>query len=225
MFPALSKIQDDIERVKRAYLRTNRIIGLLTVPLMFGLMVVAKPFVLAVYGPKWEAVVPVLQILCLVGIKQPLDSSAGWIFQSQGRTDLMFRWNLLSVGVTSIAFIIGIRWGVIGIAVAYAVRSYLLWYPAITIPGRLIELSFKEYFENVASIFACSIGMSLLVWLIGSVLPAVWPYWLQLTVQVLSGSLTFLILIHFLKLQAYDEAKVLISEQLKRAKVSAASKT
>jgi PST family polysaccharide transporter len=136
----------------------------------------------------------------------------------------MMRWTLLAVAVTIIAFIIGIRWGIIGVATAYAIRSYLLWYPAITIPGRLIDLSFWEFFGNVIGIFACSIGMSLFVWLIGSWLPEVWPYWLQLAIQVSSGALIFLILIQAFKLQAYDEAKALVTEQLKRRGLTAVPK-
>ena len=132
MFPALSQIQDDNQRIKRIYLRANRVIGLLTIPLMFGMIVVARPLVLTIVGPNWEAVIPVLQILCLVGIKQPVGSTTGWLYQAKGRTDLMLRWNFISMAITIAAFIIGIRWGIIGVATAYAIRSYLIWYPAIT---------------------------------------------------------------------------------------------
>lgn len=213
MFPALSKIQEDTEQVKRIYLRANRSIGLLTIPLMAGLIVVAEPFVMALYGPKWEAVIPILQILCLEGLKQPLGATTGWIFQSQGRTDLMLRWNLLSVAVTVLAFLIGVQWGIIGVAVAYAIRSYLLWYPAITIPGHIIGLTFKEFVKNVAGIFGCAAIMALLVFGLGIILPDDWPYWLLLTIQVAFGALIYLLLIHFLRLKAYQETKELLLEQ------------
>ena len=218
MFPALSQIKDDNQRIKRVYLRANRVIGLLTIPLMFGMIVVARPLVLTIVGPNWEAVIPVLQILCLVGIKQPVGSTTGWLYQVKGRTDLMLRWNFISMVITIAAFIIGIRWGVIGVATAYAIRSYLIWYPAITIPGRLIGLTFWEFFKNLGGVFACSIAMSMLVWLIGYWMPVSWPYWLQLIIQVGSGAIVFLMLAHAFKLQAYDEVKVLLMEQWEERK-------
>ena len=218
MFPALSQIQDDNQRIKRVYLRANRVIGLLTIPLMFGMIVVARPLVLTIVGPNWEAVIPILQILCLVGIKQPVGSTTGWLYQAKGRTDLMLRWNFISMVITIAAFIIGIRWGVIGVATAYAIRSYLIWYPAITIPGRLIGLTFWEFFKNLGGVFACSITMSILVWLIGYWMPVSWPYWLQLIIQVGSGAIVFLMLAHAFKLQAYDEVKVLLMEQWEERK-------
>ncbi len=218
MFPALSQIQDDDQRIKRIYLQANRIIGLLTIPLMCGMLVVARPLVLTVVGPNWEGAIPILQILCLVGLKQPIGSTTGWLYKAKGRTDLMLRWNFIAMVITIVAFIIGIRWGVIGIATAYAIRSYIIWYPAITIPGRLINLTFWEFFKNHSGVFACSITMSILVWLIGYCMPVSWPYWLQLIIQVGSGAIVFLMFAHVFKLQAYDEVKVLLMEQWHKRK-------
>ncbi|HEY4972220.1 MAG TPA: lipopolysaccharide biosynthesis protein, partial [Steroidobacteraceae bacterium] len=50
MFPALSSIQDDMEGVRRAYLRGSRMIALITFPTMMALAVLAEPAVLVVYG-------------------------------------------------------------------------------------------------------------------------------------------------------------------------------
>jgi O-antigen/teichoic acid export membrane protein len=213
MFPALSRIQDNVSKVKQVYLYSNRMIALITMPLMLGLIVTARPFVLTFFGPKWEAVVPILQVLCLVGVRQTLGSTVGWIYQSQGRTDIMFRWSILSFVVTVVAFVIGLRWGIIGVASAYAVGNYLLWYPAIAIPGRLINMSFKEYLLNVAGVFGCSLAMALVTWILGTRFPNDWPNWLVLTLQVAIGAVTYLGLIHFFRVQAYDEAKFLALEQ------------
>ncbi|MCP4361150.1 MAG: MOP flippase family protein [Chloroflexi bacterium] len=213
MFPALSQIQDDIPKVKHVYLYANRIIALLTMPLMLGLLVVAKPFVLALFGPKWEAVIPVLQILCLVGLKQPIGSTVGWIYQSQGRTNLMFRWSIFAFVVTIISFFIGIRWGVVGVAAAYAVGNYLIWYPSVEIPGRLIDMSFKEFIVNVAGIFGCALGMALIVWALGTRFPSEWPNWLQLLIQVAVGVVVYWSLIHIFRVRAYSETKSLFLEQ------------
>ena len=43
MFPALSKLQDDVALVKQAYLRANRMIALVTFPMMLGLSALAEP--------------------------------------------------------------------------------------------------------------------------------------------------------------------------------------
>lgn len=205
MFPALSRIQDDVERVKAVYLQASRVIGLLTIPAMCGLFVVAGPFVLSVFGPGWEPVVPVLQVLCLVGVKQPVGSTVGWLYQSQGRTDLQFRWGLFSGVVTLTAFAVGVVWGVMGVAVAYTIRSYLLWYHSITIPGRLVGLSFGEFLANVAPVFALSLVMAAATWGVGGLLPEGWGAWPTLGVQVASGVTIFWALVRLLRIRAYRE--------------------
>ena len=224
MFPALSRIQDDISKVKQVYLHANRMIALVTIPLMLGLLVVARPFVLTLYGPKWAAVIPVLQILCLVGIKQPLGTTVGWIYQSQGRTDLMFRWSILSFVVTIISFFIGIRWGIIGVATAYAIGNYLIWYPAIAIPGKLIDMTFGEFIMNIAGVFGCAVGMAFITWGLGEILPKEWPIWLVLILQVIAGSVVYFVLIHVFKIQAYREFKSLALEQWHRRRILFAAK-
>jgi hypothetical protein len=89
----------------------------------------------------------------------------------------------------------------------------LLWYPAITIPGRIIDLTFQEFVKNVAGIFGCSVSMAILVWGLGTQLPANWPYWLLLAIQITFGIVSYFLLVHILRLQAYQEVKALFHDQ------------
>lgn len=213
MFPTLSRLQKDTDLVRRVYLRATRTIGFISIPMMCGLMVVAESFVLALFGPKWEAVVPVLQVLCLIGIKQPVSSTTGWIFKSQGRTDQMFYWNLVVSTATVLSFIIGVQWGVLGVAVGFTIRGYLLHYHGIVIPGRLIDLSFGDFHWNLVGIAGCSFGMMALVFGLGTVLPPTWGHWLRLLVQVPFGMVVYWGLAHGFGLQAYHETLDLLLEE------------
>jgi PST family polysaccharide transporter len=217
MFPTLSRLQKDVDHVRRVYLRATRTIGFISIPMMCGLMVVAESFVLALFGPKWEAVVPVLRVLCLIGIKQPVSSTTGWIFKSQGRTDQMFYWNLVVSTATVLSFIVGVQWGVLGVAIAFTIRGYLLHYHGIVIPGRLIDLSFGKFHWNLAGIAGCSFAMMGLVSGLGTLLPPTWGHWLRLLVQVPFGMIVYWGLAHGFGLQAYHEAlDLLLKEWEKR---------
>lgn len=213
MFPTLSRLQDDVDHVRRVYLRATRTIGFISIPMMCGLMVIAESFVLALFGPKWEAVIPVLQVLCLIGIKQPVSSTTGWLFKSQGRTDLMFYWNLVVSTATVLSFVIGVQWGVLGVAIAFTIRGYLLHYHGIVIPGRLIDLSFGEFHRNLAGIAGCSFIMMALVFGFGVILPPTWGHWSRLFVQVPFGMIVYWGLAHGFGLQAYHESLDLLLEE------------
>ncbi len=215
MFPALSTVQDDRVRVKVAYLRATRMIGLVTIPAVCGLFVVAPTLVEVVLGADWAPVAPLLQVLCFAAVKQPLGATTGWIYQSQGRTDLMRRWGIRIGTVTMIGFVIGLQWGAYGVAVSYAVTRYLLWVPAIRVPGRLIGMTFGEFVGNVAGVFACSVAMAVAVWLLGLVLLPIAPPTFALGVQVTAGVAVFAGLAHLTRLDAWREARGLFAERLR----------
>jgi PST family polysaccharide transporter len=144
MFPVYAQIQEDDARFRRVYLRSLEAIALVTVPLMLGVMVVSRPFVLAVFGPRWEPVVPLLVILAPVGMIQSLSSTVGAIYLAKGRTRLLFGWSLVAGAVVLLAFVVGLRWGLVGITASYALASLVLLYPSLAIPLRLIGLTVAD---------------------------------------------------------------------------------
>jgi PST family polysaccharide transporter len=214
MFPALSMIQADKVKVKQVFLRANRTIALITFPMMMGLCIVARPFILTVYGDKWEAVVLILQIFCIEAMGRSIMTTIGWIYLSQGRTDIQLRWEIFAGIVRLIAILIGLHWGAAGVAAAWTITFYaVIWYPGWLIPGRLIDLRPHEALRNVASIFFCSLLMAAALVALGHILPSGLPQWTSLIVQVPFGIVIYGILIHILKVRAYVEVRELAAEQ------------
>ncbi|MCP5053502.1 MAG: MOP flippase family protein [bacterium] len=213
MFSALSKIHQDKKRVKSIYLRSIRAISLVTFPLMMGLAVVSESFVLALFGEKWQEVAPILQVLCAVGLIQCITSTAGWIFNSQGRADWNFRWSIVAGILTFIAFGIGIRWGAMGVAVAYLIRVYSTFYFHLTIPGKLIGMTFTEIMRSLSGVFLASLTMAAAVWGLRLTFPPGWASGLNLTLQVSAGVVIYGSIVHGFRLRAYEEVRQLIKEQ------------
>jgi O-antigen/teichoic acid export membrane protein len=205
MFPALSRIQTERARVKRIYLRAIGVVALVSFPLMAGLVAVAGDFVLGLLGPRWSDVIPLLQVLAPVGMMQSVGATVGWLYQSQGRTDWQFRWGIFAGAVTLIAFGIGIRWGVMGVAVAYAVRTLLLVYPSYAIPGRLIGLRFGEVFAAVRGPLLLAGAMALAVWGMALALPPDWHPLLRLGVEVTAGVAVYVGLLLAVRPAAYED--------------------
>lgn len=213
VYPAFSKIQDDRERLKRAYLYATRALGLPSIPMMCFVFVLAEPIVVGIFGEHWREVAPVLQILCFIGVKQPVSSTTGWLFKACGKTDWQFKWNLVTSTLALISFAIGIQWGVIGMATAYAIRGYVVWYPGMVIPGKLINMSFWEFVWNQAPVFACSMVSATTIWVLRNYLMLDWAPWPQLGVLVPTALILYLALIHIFDIQAYREARDIAVEQ------------
>lgn len=116
-FPALSKVQDNDERLIAGYVKAVRYIAFGAFPTLGGLAVLADHTVTVLWGEKWLSVVTPLKILCLCAaircIMQPLVS----IFLCKNRPDIPFKFGLIQLVFTfSAVGILGYLYGLNGVA-------------------------------------------------------------------------------------------------------------
>ena len=196
-FSTFSKIQNDNIRFSRVYLQLCASIGLVTFPLLLGMMALAKPLVFVALGPKWELVVPLLMILSSIGLFQTIGTTVGSIYLAKGRTDLMLKWGLLAGILYLLSFWIGLRWGVLGVALCYSLCSLILFYPSLAIPFHLIGLRFSDFGRVMIPIFVMSLSMLALIeiGLLGLGRMGRTEPWVQLAVGVLLGGSSYLIFV------------------------------
>ena len=214
MFPALSSIQEDRPRVRRIYLRAMGVIALITFPMMTGLFVVAKPFVLAVYGQRWAGVIPILEIMCPIGLLQSMMNPVGWLYTSQGRTDWMFRWGVAGSGTLIVAIAIGAYFRTTeSIAISYLIANVVLFYPCLAIPGRLVELRVVDVCRAVGGAMLCALAMGIVVWCVGRLLPQGLSAWITLSVEIAVGVLAYVLLVVRSDVAAYHDLRSLVHDR------------
>lgn len=192
LYPVLSTFQDDNQRFSSAYLKVTASIALVSFPLMLGVMALARPFILTLFGQRWEPVILLVTILAPVGLVQSIGSTVGAIYQSKGRTDWMFRWGLVAGVLVMIAFVIGLRWGTTGVAVAYALATGLLFYPSFAVPFRLTELKFVQMVRLLTPPFFNSVFMLVALLILRFSLPASLPNLLVLMLCAAGGVTTYI---------------------------------
>ncbi len=147
LYPIFSTIQDDNERFASTYLKVVGNIALITFPLMAGILALARPFILIIFGEKWEPVILLTMIFAPLGLIQSIGTTVGTIYQAKGRTDWMFKWGIGSGTFVIVAILFGLRWGIVGVATSYALASFSLMYPSFAIPFRLINLKVIQLFQ------------------------------------------------------------------------------
>jgi O-antigen/teichoic acid export membrane protein len=216
MIPALSRLQDDRERVRRIYLNAIGLIALLMFPLILGLLVVSRSFILSIYGPKWAPVIPLLQILCIVSLIQVITRTAAWIFTTQGRTDMLFRWGVFGSITAIISFFIGLPWGTHGVATAYLIWNILTAIPLFAYAGKLIDLTVTEVLGTLAGVTGASIAMGAVVWIVERELPGHWGSPAHLLVGILVGTLTYSLFIYATSPRPFQEFKRLLRHYRER---------
>ncbi len=163
--PAFAKIQEDNERFRFAYVRTCMLIALVTFPVMAGLGVVAHPMIDAVLGSKWTGAIRIFEILAPVGLIQSVQTTVGQIYVAKGRTDWMFRFGALTCVVLVTTFVVGVRFGTVGVATAYCIVYIgILMVPGFIIPFRLIGLKLSTFASAMLPQLLLTGGMALVCW-------------------------------------------------------------
>lgn len=106
-FPVISKIQDDRDTVKSAYMRLLGTTLLINAPLLMGLSLLSKPFVQLVLGADWGELSTVLSILCFYALFRSIGNVTGSLVLGLGKANWEFYWNLsLSFCIPAIIYVV-----------------------------------------------------------------------------------------------------------------------
>lgn len=160
IYPALSRMQDDVRGVGELWLKANRMIAAVSVPALIGFALVAPEFVSVVLGGKWSAAVPVIQILACVGVLQSIQRLNSSVLQARDRTEVLLRFSFVAAGANVVAFVIGLRWGIVGVAACYAASNAVLQPLYMWLTARTVGISLLECLRNVAGVAQASALMA-----------------------------------------------------------------
>jgi PST family polysaccharide transporter len=188
----LARLQNDVARSKAIFLKAERLIAFISFPSMVGLCVVADPLIRTLYGENWIPVIPLLRILALAALFQGIAAACGWVFISQGRTDLMFKCELAQAILVTMGCSVAVAFGsLLGVAFAFAVAEILIVLPTLALAGRLIDASLHEFFTATKSPAICSFVMGAVVWTITDVLMEQATPLMRLAFGICSGSIAY----------------------------------
>lgn len=174
--PTLCRLTNDLERYRRYILQSFSILAFLGMGIGAYLTLAGKDLTFILLGPKWEEAGRIF-IFFGPGIGAMfLYAPWGWIPISIGRAERYARWGLAELAVTGLLFLLGLRWGPVGIAAAWSTSYWILTFPATWYAGRPIQLRVGPVVRAVwkyivAAVFAawgCSlvtsrIGLSIIV--------------------------------------------------------------
>jgi len=152
LFPAFSRLQDDPRKVGSAWLRVNRLVGAIALPALVGLIVVAPDFVTVVLGEKWRDAIPVIQILAWAGLLQSLQRLNSSVLAARDRTGTLFRFSILASVANVLAFVVGLQWGIVGVAAAYALSNTVLQPVYTWLTARSVDLTLGAVARDLAGL-------------------------------------------------------------------------
>jgi O-antigen/teichoic acid export membrane protein len=145
VIPALSRLQLDPDQYRNYYLKAILLVTTFSMPIVAFLFVVADKAILTVLGEQWVDVVPIFRLLAPAAFVWTTYAATTWVYVSLGQTYRQFLLAVVVAPITVLGFIIGVRWGAIGVAAAYSITVCILRYPTIvycfkSTPLKVIDL-------------------------------------------------------------------------------------
>ncbi|KIC93565.1 lipopolysaccharide biosynthesis protein [Flavihumibacter solisilvae] len=154
MFPVLSTYQDDLPNMKRVFLLTTRLFAFIILPFFVYVIIAADELIYILLGSKWMEVAYLLRIFCIYGVIDTIGLTTVWIYKSTGQTSKLFRWMIYNTIVIITAILVGMNWGIAGVAWAYSISFLVfLWIPGWMIAFRIIDIKVWEMFRNIGGSF------------------------------------------------------------------------
>lgn len=198
-YPVLSRLQGDMERMRRVYYQATQLTGFVAFPIFIGMSLVAREIILSFNGAKWLPSVPVLQVLSLSGILLSLHLFNGTVLKAGGRPQWAL-WIAIMNAVSNLTgFLIAVRWGIVAVAAAYVIRGYVLAPVTYLAVHRLIQLDFRLYFRQLRGTLIGTLLMTAMVLALRLFLQAHLPVQVALGLYILAGGATYLLALRLLE--------------------------
>jgi lipopolysaccharide exporter len=194
LFPAFAKIQDDTDKLRVNFYKLLSIVGILNFPALLGLMVVSNNFVPLVFGEKWVSIVPVLQLLCVVGLLRSVGNPIGSLLMAKARVDISFKFNVFKTFLFIPAIIVGGHLaGALGVTTGFLlvqIINTILSYFVMIKP--VLGSSYRDYILSLWLPFWLSIPTLVVSYGLGVALDQHLPLGMLLAVQIAGGIAAFL---------------------------------
>lgn len=170
-FPALAKVRHARTDLAQFYFRLAKVTAFLVVPCVVLQAILAREFVISLYGSKWSAAVLAMQLLLPYALSRGLTIHLGTLLSAVGRPDVGFKYSVAALPFLVGAVFIGAHFGVNGAAMATGI-AFGLTGPILTaIVSRTMGWSFWGFVESSRSALVVAAGMGVGVWGIRALLP------------------------------------------------------
>lgn len=199
IFPGYSKISNDLNRLREAFLNVFSVIAMVAIPAATGIAVISKTAIPFLLGPNWSGAIPLVHTLAFVGLLTSLHSNTGVAYIALGKPRIHVVLQTISALILlPTAVIFAQRIGIVGVAYAYLLANSTTFVINIFVAVRLIEIRPARALASVfRPIVAALLMYAVVDWMQDELAGAV-PLAVNLLASMVSGGVLFASVVLFL---------------------------
>jgi PST family polysaccharide transporter len=170
-FPAFSRLQHHETMLKEAFLKSIKLISLVSFPYSIAQMVLGPEYITVIFGHKWQTSIILFQMLLFYTMIRTISQCGNPLLQAVGKPYIVLRWNMIYAPVFIFSVFLGYKiYGLYGIGLATTITGMLgaLCYMYIT--SRSLKWSFWDIFNVLIPSLASALLMGIALYSIKTVL-------------------------------------------------------
>jgi O-antigen/teichoic acid export membrane protein len=158
-FAALSRLQDDPDRLSSYFLKSYSLVLAMTMPITIACALFADDLILVLLGPKWKDAVVIFRLLAptilIFGLINPL----AWLLFSIGMVGRSLKIALVLAPLVIVAYVVGLPYGPRGVAFAYSavltlwVIPHIAWaiHGTMVYPRQLLQTVSRPFLSGIVA--------------------------------------------------------------------------
>lgn len=163
LFPALSKIQDNLEMVKKKVIDFFQLAALISFFLGGLLYITAQDIIVLMFTDKWMETVPYFQIMVLTTFAHPLSAIILTPLTSLGRSDVFLKLEIMKKILFTFTYVFGFSYGIKGFLYAMLFSQIIGVSLNGYYSGKIINWGLKEqWFIMFTNALISIVGASIL---------------------------------------------------------------
>jgi O-antigen/teichoic acid export membrane protein len=139
-FPAFSQLQAEPLQFERALHKFCEMCSFVSFPVFAGIIAIAPDLVPWLFGSKWAAAIPILQILAVYGALRSALSFVHPLMLSKGRAGLYLLTNVILSCLTLAGCLVAARWNSRGIAISIIITMLIYTVVLLVIAQKLLQI-------------------------------------------------------------------------------------
>lgn len=160
-YPLYAEVQDDKVRLGSIIKRLTMTISFLSFPIMFILMLTARPIFVLLYSDRWLPSIPYFQVLCLVGLAECLQGVNTQSIAAIGKSKAMFNWTLIKRFLGSTLVVTGLLiWGMKGLLAGYVLYNWFCYFVNIGLVSRYIGYRWDKQLMDLLPTVVASVTIA-----------------------------------------------------------------
>jgi len=169
-YSVFSSVAEDKVRLVRGLRQAQAVAMFINMPVMVGVIVLAEPLVLTLFGDQWLPCVPMVQVLGLGVILWPLHILNLNILRAQGHSGLRFRVEVIKKAVAISLTIAASYYGIMAIAWAQVAISVCSYFVNTHYTNVLLAYSGLSQLRDLAMNFVAVVPMAAAVYLMTDIM-------------------------------------------------------